>query len=147
PQYPVGEALDKHAHEGDGIAKGRALAGDALAAADLHPEALVFKQVEQHLECRLVEAPARGDATHVVDDHGDRQAPQHWRQRLQPVGIEMDNGMPAEGPNLFHDRPYRVEIGVAAQMRNEIEAHAANAAPFEFYDLGFGNIGGNHRNA
>jgi hypothetical protein len=131
PQHAVGETLDQGPGEGDGIVEGRSGARDALRPADLHPEALVLHQVEQHAERFLLHALAGVHAPHVVDHHGQREFGKKRLQHGQPVGVEMHHRVPAERHDLADDRADGVEIGILAEMRDEVEAHAAHAALVE----------------
>jgi hypothetical protein len=110
--------------------------GYALGAAHLDPAVLQLGELEQRLERRLVDAVLARHATHVVDDERHRQRAHHRRQRHDAGGIEMQHHVPAAALDAVDDTVEHGHVGGAAEMLDEIEAHAAHAAFVELVEIG-----------
>jgi len=79
----------------------------------------------------LIEAGLCLDASHVVDDEGEAQAAQQRRQLDDVGGVQMQHEVPAHGPDALQHALEEPHVGPAAEMLDEIEAHAAHPAGLE----------------
>ena len=77
---------------------------------------------------RLIDAVRRRHAAHVIDHERQRQRADHRRQRHDVGRIEMQHHMPAAALDAVDHAVEHRHVGRAAQMLDEIEAHAAHAA-------------------
>src|SRR5438067_7514646 len=80
PECAIAELGDELAPERHGVAPGRAVARDALCAAQLDPDVLRLHQREQRLELWALHAARSIDAPHVVDDDRHGRALQGRRE-------------------------------------------------------------------
>jgi hypothetical protein len=94
--------------------------------------------LEQRLEWRLIDAVFARHAAHVVDDERQRQCAHHRRQRLDAGGVEMQHDVPAAALDAVEDAVEHDHVGRAAEMLDEIGAHAAHAAFVEPVEIGIG---------
>ena len=76
----------------------------------------------------LRDAGHRGHAAHMVDHEGQRQFPDHAGQRNDVGRVEMQHHVPAASLDAVDDAVEHAHVGRAAQVLDEIEAHAAHAA-------------------
>jgi hypothetical protein len=108
---------------------------NTLRAAHLDPAIFVAHELEQRPKRRLLHAGGGIDPPHVIDHIRDRQLPDHLAQRLDIRSIEMQHHMPAESFDALEHTAKHVLVGRAAEMADEIEAHATHAAVMEICQL------------
>ena len=135
PHHAAAELGDQLARERHRVGVRRALARGALEAAHLDPEALVLQELEQVLERRLVEAVRGVDAPHVVDHYRHRRELQLGRHLDDHRGLDVELQVPVERRELARE-PHQVRNrGTAAQVLDEVEAHAAEALLVQLLQL------------
>jgi hypothetical protein len=74
------------------------------------------------------------DARHVIDDDRHVERTDERRKFDDVLPGNVNGQMPAERPDARGDRPDRIQIRAAAEMREEVEArtaHAARVVPLE----------------
>src|SRR6266403_98405 len=88
-------------------------------------------EIEQQLNRALPEAVGRLDASHVVDDEGHVDSAQKIGLRHDVLGVEMQHDVPSHRLDAGDQAMEDAEVGDAAQVLDEVEADAANAALVE----------------
>ena len=87
---------------------------------------IAARQLEQLPERRLLQPLCGRHAAHVIDDERHRQRRAADRIELEQIGgIEMQIDVPAQRADARQHALELTHVGHAAQMLDEIEAHAA----------------------
>ena len=94
----------------------------------IHASGLLRYRFEQQLKRPLLETLGGLDAAHVVDDEGHVDSCEQLLLRHDVLGIEMQHDVPAQRLDSRQQPVEHVEVRHAAQVLDEIEAYAANAA-------------------
>ena len=135
PQNPIAERIHKLAGQRDRVGVGRALPRAAVRPADLHPDEVVRHQPAQGAERRLIAAPRRVDARHVIDDHRHRGSRERWRQIVDELGVEMQLQVPTDFGKALGQRDDLGDRRLRAQVLHVVEPHAAEAPRGEVLQL------------
>ena len=72
----------------------------------------------------MFEARTRFDAPHMVDDKGERKLAENPGKLGDIHGVQVHDQMPSERLNALENTAKGIHIGHAAQVLDEIEAHA-----------------------
>ena len=86
------------------------------------------RKLDQRAQRRLIDARRRRHPAHVVDHERQRQLSDHVRERHDVGRVEMQHHVPAAALDAVDDAVEHRHVGRAAEMLDEIEAHAAHAA-------------------
>src|SRR5919106_6402509 len=98
-----------------------------IRAGDLHPEPLVFQQIEEQLKCRLLESFRRIHPRHVIDDYGSRQCTDTLFLLEQVLRINVQIDGPAELSCALPGMVEDVELDIASRPVEQVETDAADA--------------------
>ena len=147
PQHAVGRGLDQRPCEWNRIVERPPAGGYPLGAAHLNPCERIAHQLEQLLERLLIQPRFCTHAAHVVDHERHLDTCDPLRILQDVLCVQMQHHVPAEPLDTFEHTVEYIEIGRAAQMRDEIEAHAAHAACVEVGQLFVGDTAIDDRHA
>ena len=145
PDDAIAEVGHQPGRERYRIVVRRALAGDAVHAADLDPERRRVEQRLQRAKRRLIQSQARIDAADMVDDHRYRRATQCRGDLGQKLGVAMDLQVPAQGLEARRQRQQLRDRCPVAEVTHVVEARAAKPRGVEPVQRGVVQVGRNQR--
>ncbi len=128
PQHPIGRGGDERLGIRHGVVIGRARGRAALGPRHLDPEIGAPDQLEQQLERGLHHAFGGLGAAHVVDHDRHGNGADEIGEADEVGAVDQHRHVPAQRRDAVDDAAHHVEIGGAAEMGDEGEAHAAHAA-------------------